>query len=241
MKKKSIAWGIILILLAAYLVVSRLGLMPDVPLGRIICTIIFGYTLIRGVMKVDFLQITMSLGILGWVYDDFLGIEAITPWIILLAAFLLGLGLNLIFKRKSIQIEVAYDGDNPNHKCFGKKSEYTQCFEEGEFIRSENTFGSTNKYINTVDFVGADIENSFGQTVIYFNNAVMKNKEAIIRVENNFGETKLYFPKEWRMELRDEKAFGTVSCDGMYNTDINAPVAKIDAECNFGSIKIFFN
>ena len=79
MSKKSIAWGIILILLAAYLVISRLGLMPGIPMGKIIFTIIFGYTAIRGIMKVDFMQITMSLGILGWVYDDVLGIEAITP------------------------------------------------------------------------------------------------------------------------------------------------------------------
>lgn len=241
MKKKSIAWGIILILFAAYLVISRLGLMPNIPVGKIIFTVIFGYTAIRGIMKTDFMQITMSLGILGWVYDDVLGIEAITPWIILLAAFLLGLGLNLIFKRKGVNIDISYDSSVPNHKFMGKREQYTQIYEDGGFVRCENNFGSTNKYINTPEFVGADIENNFGQTIVYFDNAIMKDNEAVVRVENNFGETKLYFPKEWRMELREEKAFGSVSCSGMYNGDVNAPVVKVDAECNFGSIKIFFN
>lgn len=241
MKKKSIAWGIILILLAAYLVISRLGLMPDIPVGKIIFTVIFGYTAIRGIMKVDFMEITMSLGILGWVYDDVLGIEAITPWIILISAFLLGLGLNLIFKRKSMHIDISYDSDNPNHKYTDKNVSHTQVYENGGFVSSENVFGSTNKYVNTTEFIGADIENNFGQSIIYFDNAVMKNNEAIIKVENNFGETRLYFPKEWRMELREEKAFGSISCNGMCNSDVNAPVVKIDAECNFGSIKIYFN
>ena len=249
MKKKSIAWGIILILLAAYLVVSRLGLMPDIPFGRIIFTIIFGYTAIRGIMKVDFLQITMSLGILGWVYDDVLGIEAITPWIILISAFLLGLGLNLIFKRKTMHIEINYDSDDTKHhgvdgSTSWKNREYgsvSSTMEEGSFVTSENNFGTTNKYVNTNEFTGADIENNFGQTTIYFDNAIMKNNEAYIKAENNFGETRLYFPKEWRMELREEKAFGSIRVNGMYNADVNAPLVKLNAECNFGCIRIFFN
>lgn len=241
MKKESIAWGIILILLAAYLVISRLGIIQDVPVGKIVFTIIFGYTAVRGIIKTDFMQITMSLGILGWVYDDVLGIEAITPWIILISAFLLGLGLNLIFKKKGVHIDISYDSDNPNYTYKGKKEPYSSVCEEEGFIISENVFGSTNKYVNTVGFTGADIENSFGQTIIYFDNAVMKNNEARIEVENNFGETRLYFPREWRMELREEKAFGTISCKGMSNSDVNAPVVKIDAECNFGSIKIYFS
>lgn len=92
-----------------------------------------------------------------------------------------------------------------------------------------------------MEFTGADIENDFGQTIIYFDNALMKNNEAIVKVENNFGETILYFPKEWRMELKEEKAFGSISCKGRYSTDMNAPVVKVKAECNFGSIKIYFN
>lgn len=245
MSKKSIAWGIILILLAAYLVISRLGLMPGIPMGKIIFTIIFGYTAIRGIMKVDFMQITMSLGILGWVYDDVLGIEAITPWIILLSAFLLGLGLNIIFKRKTMHIDISYDSNNPNHRYMEfkteKKEECTEIYDDGGFISCENVFGSTNKYVNTTEFTGADIENVFGQTIVYFDNAVMKNGEATVNVENVFGETRLYFPKEWRIELREDKVFGSISCNGMCRTDINAPVVKVKAECVFGSIKIFLN
>lgn len=245
MKRKSMVWGIILILLAAYLVVSRLGLMPNIPFGKVIFTIIFGYTAIRGIMKADFLQITMSLGILGWVYDDVLGIEAITPWIILISAFLLGLGLNLIFKRKSINIDISYDSDNPNNKYMefksGKKEAYSQIYDDGGFIKCENVFGSTNKYVATDEFIGADIENDFGQTIIYFDNAIMKNHEAVVKVENNFGETRLYFPKEWRIELREDKAFGSISCKGRCSMDAAAPVVKVKAECNFGSIKIYFN
>lgn len=245
MKKNSIAWGIILILLAAYLVISRLGLMPDVPVGKIIFTIIFGYTAIRGIMKVDFMQITMSLGILGWVYDDALGIEAITPWIILIAAFLSGLGLNLIFKRKTMHINISYDSNNPKNRYMEFKSDKseacTQIYDEGGFIRCENVFSSMNKYVNTVEFTGADIETYFGQTIIYLDNAVMKNNEAIVKVENYFGETRLYFPREWRMEIREGKAFGSISCNGMCSTDISAPVVKINAECYFGTIKIYFN
>lgn len=244
MSKKSIAWGIILILLAAYLVISRLGLMPGIPMGKIIFTIIFGYTAIRGIMKVDFMQITMSLGILGWVYDDVLGIEAITPWIILLSAFLLGLGLNIIFKRKTMHIDISYDSNNPNHRYmeFEKENkDFTEISGDDGFIRCVNVFSSTNQYVNTAEFTGANIENIFGQTIVYFDNAVMKNGEAIVKVENVFGETRLYFPKEWRMELREDKVFGSISCKGICRTDINAPVVKVKAECVFGSIKIFFN
>ena len=84
MKKKSIALGIVLILLAVYLVVSRLGFAPALPFFTIVFTLILAYTTIKGFVKLHFTEAFLSLAILGCIHDELLHIEALTPWTLLL-------------------------------------------------------------------------------------------------------------------------------------------------------------
>ena len=98
MKKKSIALGIVLILLAVYLVVSRLGFAPALPFFTIVFTLILAYTTIKGFVKLHFTEAFLSLAILGCIHDELLHIEALTPWTLLLVGLLLGIAFDMMFK-----------------------------------------------------------------------------------------------------------------------------------------------
>ena len=89
MNKKNVGLGFVLIVLAVYLIVSRMGLLPALPFFKVIFTVFFGYGVIHGILRRSFFESIMSLAVLGCMYDDLLHIEAITPWILLFAAFLI--------------------------------------------------------------------------------------------------------------------------------------------------------
>lgn len=234
MKKKSVFWGIALILVAVYLIVSRLGLMPDVPFFTMLFTVIFAGLLIDGLVNRNIYEILLPAALLLCIYDEPLGITRITPWPILAAALLCSIGLNLIFKD--------FWRKRKNNAVYGNQyvNDRVDNSEDGAYVQVRNTFGGISKYVNTNYFSKAEISNTFGQCNVYFNNAVMANGSAEIHVSNSFGELNLFFPRTWRVDIKRSSAFGEVKERNTGNSDMDAPFVNLDAECNFGEINIYY-
>ncbi len=105
MKKRNIFWAVILIFIAVYLVASKMHMIPAIPFFKILFTVIFVYTAVYGFVRLHFFEGMLSVGLLGCIYDKVLGIQAITPWTLLLAACLVGLALDLLFRNLKKQKE----------------------------------------------------------------------------------------------------------------------------------------
>ena len=118
--------------------------------------------------------------------------------------------------------------------------ETNQSDKDGRMIHVQNSFSSVSKYVNSDAFSEAFIDNSFGSCNVYFNNAVMANGNAFIKITNSFGDTNLYLPKTWRIEIVRNVTFGDVRIYGSMNADMEAPFLKIQAESSFGGINIYF-
>ena len=237
--KKDITGGIIFILLAVVIIGSGLGVIPSIPWFKILCTIVFIAIALKGFIKRDFFGSIMALCCLGWMYDEILGIEAITPFPLFFAGFCLAIGLGKIFKKNAIPTFYK-DGDawyygSPEDL---KKEEWQN---NGRHVFLQNKFNSVSKYVNAQVFSTAKLENNFGSANVYFNNAVMANNEANVTLENNFGQMNIYFPNTWRAIIKQEAAFGKINIFGEPNGDMEAPVVIIYAESNFGELNIYFS
>ena len=111
MNKKSVFWGLAFILFAAYVVINKLGIMPAIPVMKIVFTVLLSAWALKGLFTLHFFEFFMPIAIIGCIFDSQLGIEAITPWTILFAAVLLSIGFDLIFKRffpKKIREKTSY-------------------------------------------------------------------------------------------------------------------------------------
>ena len=97
--KKNYFWGVFLILAGAYLVVSQLGYLPAVGVFSLLFTVVCIAVIVASIPHVHFGGILFPLAFIAIIYDKPLGITAITPWTVLLAALLLTIGLHLIFGR----------------------------------------------------------------------------------------------------------------------------------------------
>ena len=156
-----ILWGLFFILAAVYVVVSKLWIMPEVSVFSILLTVFFIWLFLNGIRNVNFWEILFSIAFICIIYDDWLGITALTPWTVLGAALLGSIGLSLIFKKKSghkpsISFEYDSDSDNEDEKYIG------------ENIKIDNNFGTAIKYVNSDNFCMADVDNSFGSLTVYF-------------------------------------------------------------------------
>lgn len=236
MKKRNILWGIFFIVMAMIVVVSKLGILPDVGVFALLATVFLVWMTADGVRHRNFYESLFAVAFLCIIYDKPLGIEALTPWTVLAAALLLSIGLSLLFggkgkKKRGIEFEWDSDGSR------GMGSSNEQC--SGEKIHCENNFGSAIRYINSDHFCKAYLENNFGSMTIYFDNAIIQSDAASVKIDNNFGETILYIPKEWKVHNELEHVFGSVNEHGKCVGTSSAELC-LKGETNFGNIEIYY-
>jgi len=236
MKKSSILWGIVLILLAAVILGSGMGYIPDIGWVKILCTVCLAIIAIRSLFKRRFFSTIMSLCLIAWLFEEALQIEDITPFPLLIAGGLLGIGLNLIFGKKEKIVNIKYNG----HEATLDDIRAENNWEDGSHVVLGNNFGSVSKYVNSANLISADLESNFGSANIYFNNAVMENDSVTVRAENNFGQMNIYLPRTWRIRMKQDTAFGKINVIGAANNDMDAPFVMLNVECNFGEVNIYF-
>lgn len=233
---KSIFWGILLLLGAAAIVVSKLGYLDDVGIWTIIFSVFLLGFLVDGLVKRSFGLILFSIAFLIIVNDKLLQLEAITPWPVLGAALLGTIGLNLLFprfKKKQKHINVNINGVDYEGKTPISAEKW-----DGDSVSYENAFGEAVKYL-AGEISNVDVENSFGSMQIYFTNAQLREGSATVHVENSFGSMVLYVPSDWKVELSTENAFGSTKEQGQCNS-AGSNVLYISGEVSFGGLKIVY-
>lgn len=106
-------WGLLLILMAVFLILSKMGLIKGISVWSVFFTVVFGALLIHGLIKRSFTAIFFSIAFLCIIYDDQLGITALTPWTVLLSALLLSIGMGILFHKKgSYQNYIKFGDDD---------------------------------------------------------------------------------------------------------------------------------
>lgn len=229
-----IFWGLLLILAAAYLVASKLWVLPSISIFTILLTFVLVTVLIRGIKRVNFWEILFSVAFLCILYDEPLGITELTPWTVLGAALLGSIGLSLIIKpKKEGHFFFEFNSNSDNQ---GKLSS-EQC--SGENIRFENNFGEGIKYINSDNFCSGAFENGFGTLTVYFDSAMIQAQTAAVHIDNSFGEMKLFIPKEWKVVNNLEHSFGNVKEYGRSEGTAGSTLF-LDGETSFGNVEIHY-
>ena len=202
MKSDRIFWGVFLLLGAVFLLVSKLGYFSDINIFSLLFTILLVALIIKSIIKLSFPGILFPLAFIGIIYDDKLGITAITPWTILFVALLGSIGLSLIFNKRP-------KWDKANYKWDGNATETIDIEDEGH-IKLETSFGSSIKYINTDKFEYANLKCSFGSMNVYFDNAIMEKENAVVKIDVSFAGMQLYIPRGWNVINNTSASFGAV-------------------------------
>lgn len=97
---KNVFWGVIFIAAAIFWLINELGYLPNIEMGHIVFSVIWGAMVVNGLVHRESFGVFMGLAFLAIVWDKELKIEAITPWPVIGAAILLTIGWSLLFKGK---------------------------------------------------------------------------------------------------------------------------------------------
>ena len=78
-----ILWGLLFLLGAVYLIASKIWSLPGISVFNVILGVFCVWVLIEGILHVNFWEILFSIAFICIIYDEPLGITALTPWTVL--------------------------------------------------------------------------------------------------------------------------------------------------------------
>lgn len=239
MRKKF--WGVLLILAAIALVISRLGLKYSVPLGfwQVVGTLFFGAGLIEGLSKKKIGTSVFSIAFLLIIYQDQLSLRSVGSWTILGAALLITIGLNMIFKQHfQFWYENVSSGKNYIINGDDGKEEFTEN-EVGSTIKVSSFLNTTSRYIQSQNLRRIDVKANLSDVNLYLDNAMLQDGHATIKVDVSLGDVNIYVPRSWDVNdsvdafLADVKFVGMPSGEGTQNL-------KVEGSVRLGDVKVHY-
>ena len=208
---KSKFWGLLFIVAAIYILFGSTEVFEGIGIGTIILTCFFAAMLIKGLMNLSFGGILFPTAFLAIIWDTELGIESLTPWPVLFAAFFGTIGLNLIFgkPKRIVNIEKKikkFNNGNTNYATIDRES--------GQYVTANVKFGGLQKYIESEDLRRVDLTAHFGGAEIYLNNAKVPSGEAIVTLDCKCSGVEIYVPREWNVINKVDVMMGAVNLSG---------------------------
>ena len=231
MKEERIFWGVLFILAGVFLIISKLGYFPNVNVFSLLLTVFLVVIIVKSLPRFNFPGILFPIAFICIIYDKQLGITAITPWTVLIAALLGSIGLSIIFHKHIKWI-------NNKWNCEDYKFEKIDVEDESHVV-FKNSFGDSTKYINTDKFEQADFDCSFGAMKVYFDNAIMSNGNAIVRINASFSGIELYIPKTWNVDNKTNVFFGSVN-EKNKNNQITTNNLTLVGDISFSGVEIIY-
>ncbi len=233
-KSDKVFWGLFFILGAVFLLVGRLGYLQDVNVFTLLFAVFLVACFLKSLFHVEFTGMLFSLAFLAIIFDDELGITAITPWPVLGAALLGSIGLGMLFHRRR-----HFYGDFHHHHHHMEEYCETVDVEDGSQVNYGTTFGSSIKYVNSDDFKQASLNCSFGAMKVYFDNAVIQSGSAVINLRASFCGVELYIPKEWKVINHASVSLGGID-EKNHPQSNGTPVVTITGSVSFGGVEIIY-
>ena len=169
-----------------------------------------------------------SLAFLVIVNDEFLKLEAITPWPVLGAALLGTIGLNLLFPKF---------GRTKSGKLIAGGEHRVGDTASGDGVFYENAFGSAVKYV-VGEISQIYVDNAFGSMEVYFTDVVLKEQSVRVNVDSAFGKVTLYVPRDWKVVNNVTLVFGSGNYSDYENHSQGENTLYISGNIAFGSLLI---
>lgn len=241
--KKNVVGGIGFLVAAVFVIIGSMGLLGDISVWKLLLSFWLVMLFVKSLFKLQWPPMLFSLAFLAILYDEALGIERITPWPVLGAALLGSIGLSMIF-RSSYKYT---DANGEKHWNFeGGEGVKMVDQEESEYrFVCDVSFGNFSKYIKSQRLQEVKIDNSFGQTSIYFDEAVLDGGRAKVDVENSFGCTKMFVPSDWKVIIQNVDEFcghlKNFKNEGIMNyVSENSNTLYVTIDTSFGDVEIHY-
>lgn len=224
--------SLILILAAVFLVLTDVGLIPDVgthlSVWEILVGALFGFFALRGLVLQRPLRTMTSLTILFFVFQDELAYllgrqdgKLLSAWVVLLAAALITVGWGGLLGAKKRKWRAKLDEKLNLHI--------------GNTNGKGHALGSTSVYVDAKNLGVYWVENVLGEYDLFVENPEAYTGDGTIEIDNKLGEVTLHIPRDWNVRIEVDNKLGEVN---VTKGNGNGPLLTITGSNSLGEITI---
>lgn len=224
---KNYKHGFLFVLFAFVYLFNALGYGKDIRWFTIVLFIFFLQNIITSLIKRKTTEAIFSGALTYYFAIDLFNLPIIGLWTLFVFSILLSIGIHLVKGNNKKSYKAFTYVHNHN------QSSNDDLYEEDSFSLNVS-FGESKQYVSSTDFKQGTIQCSFGEVVVYFDNAIIKDV-ATIDISCSFGEVILYIPKHWNVESDISVLFGEVKS---VDSKLGNSVLKLQGNTSFGEIKI---
>lgn len=249
MKRKHIFWGVFFILAAVLVIASQVGSFVQIGVWSIIAAVLLIAWLISGISRVSFVEIFLPAALLYIVFQKPLEWFYISPWLLILAALFLGIGLSLIIRKRPrapwghhwTMHSGTGDGDASTPGFHGPPESSIEVNDDDNYPRAKISFGVTSRYLHAQNLTRGEFAASFGGLEVYLDQAQLNPEGAELGLECSFGSIKLYVPRSWTVRDNISASLANVENDTrMARPEEGLPPLYLTGSVSFGSIEVAY-
>nr|MDD6335576.1 hypothetical protein [bacterium] len=229
-------WGTYFLLAAVLVIASQFGSFAQVGFWTLLATVLLVALFIQSILDMQAFGMLISLAVLYMIYQKPLHFHYINPWLLLLAAALAGIGLNILLhpRCKWKKVKQVHNGTvRPPMKA-----------EEGgddNHPYARVSFNQADRHLTADNLEEGQFSASFGQLQVYCNQVSLSPNGANLYLECSFGNMILYLPAGWRVVDQISTAFGSVKMGSRAaQPEGDAPQVTLHGSVHFGEIEVRF-
>jgi predicted membrane protein len=225
-------WGLLIIGIGVLLLLNAIFPEQDIPAVKIIGTVLLLAVSIASLTKFKYVLFFVPLALIAYIWraaPQLAFMANVNIWLLLLAAVLLGVGLSIIFHRRS-HIHVEINGTD----SAGRTEEVLS---ENEQVDIDASWGDHIKYVHADNLKQARIKSSFASTKVYFDQCNVSAEGLNIAINGSFSEIVLNVPKEWEINNHISTFAGDVKSMSPMHLD-NKIKVNLSGSINFAELRI---
>jgi len=244
--KWSWGWGIFLLLAAALVLANQFGgFGVELSFWSGAVAIIAIACIANCIINLSFAALPIPLAALYYIFHEALGFPEISFWPLVLITFLVTAGLFALIPRRKFKkrkgIEIIYADSNGATGPRKLNEEEAQIIEEGDDNnpRISVQFGSVSRYLHADALETAELDCSFGNIEVYFDNVKLSPDGAEVIANCKFGAIEMYIPSEWKLINNVSASLGGVDVKGYKKPYAeNAPQLSVSGNVSLGGMEI---
>lgn len=227
-------WGLFFIFFAAFIIVSQIdreNVFAKIGFWSILATVFFVAIFIKSITSLNFFGIFVPLAFLYSIYQEPLSLPEISFWTLLLAAVLLSIGLQMLFRRRKRIIKY-----NKKYDKFGNHDGETL---SGNRLYARASFCESSKYLHSDNLIEGEFNVFFGAMNVYFDQVQLSPNGAEVFLNCTFGSMEVYLPRHWQVKDKLHATLGNIE-NNRPSENVNGPLITLNGEVRFGNIEIHY-